>query len=479
MSASNEAELRRQAFGEVVRRLRIEAGLSRSQLAQRAPKLSEGYLAKIEQGARTPSPPLLAQLAEALGTDARNLLTEAEERADAIAEQVGRAEEEGVPSGARRTARPSSRPVSWPRRISASRGPGPGTPVEVPRWLRDLRVAVEPAAVAGDLEIIDHLERFARRLVSSRPSWERLELLERLEGLGLSSEAELDQLEAGLDLTLAAFATAETALSEQEFRRLLDYALVLARSSQPLKPMQRVATLPPGTDAYVFANAVGRDEEGGIWLDPLAPARELGLPAQDPVVRRLADGRVFVDLHQLRGVDLPARDPQRHRLKAAPTRALSDAAIPLDVYESTRLEIRWSDEVTIEVARAPLGTTEGEFPASVATVHVVTASNPAPDVLPAEENARRNERLKADLQRAALAWRPAIGRSSNPHEPWAEHGFALVDVGRDRAVDLGRRYEQNSIFEWTPEHRALVLCRHPDNPQDEAVLVHGWSATWR
>ncbi len=101
------------------------------------------------------------------------------------------------------------------------------------------------------------------------------------------------------------------------------------------------------------------------------------------------------------------------------------------------------------------------------------------NVPPSEENVRRNEWLEADLERSGLEGRPAIGRSSNPLEPWSEHGFALIDVGHEQAVGPGRRYEQNSIFEWTPEHRALVLCRHPDSPQDEAVFVRGWRAVWR
>jgi hypothetical protein len=154
------------------------------------------------------------------------------------------------------------------------------------------------------------------------------------------------------------------------------------------------------------------------------------------------------------------------------------SVLPLTAYEATFIHIDWEPEVTIEVAPAPLGTSDGEFPASHRSIHIVTACNPAPHVLPPEENARRNERLLADIKAAGLAWRPALGRSAEPTKPWQEPSFALLDVERNSAIDLARAHEQAAIFEWTADHRAVVLCNRADEAHEEDVRPSGWRARW-
>src|SRR5688572_8869752 len=68
-------------IGEVVRALREAQGWSRSELARatsaRSHPVSEVMIAKVEQGARTPSPKRLASLAITLGVEPQELATRA------------------------------------------------------------------------------------------------------------------------------------------------------------------------------------------------------------------------------------------------------------------------------------------------------------------------------------------------------------------------------------------------------------------
>ncbi len=131
-----------------------------------------------------------------------------------------------------------------------------------------------------------------------------------------------------------------------------------------------------------------------------------------------------------------------------------------------------------EVCRLPPGSPRGSPPG--APVHpstsaiygtrrclprpIFTSSNPAPDVLPAEENAQRNERLKADLERSGLEWRPAIGRSSNPPRALVRAGLrahrrrarAGGGLGPSLRAELDLRVDLRA-----PRPRALPTSRQP------------------
>ena len=66
---------KRQALGERVRRSRMEAGLTQSQLSERV-QIDQGYLARIERGLKWPSLEPVYRLAEVIGLTASILLEE-------------------------------------------------------------------------------------------------------------------------------------------------------------------------------------------------------------------------------------------------------------------------------------------------------------------------------------------------------------------------------------------------------------------
>jgi hypothetical protein len=146
-----------------------------------------------------------------------------------------------------------------------------------------------------------------------------------------------------------------------------------------------------------------------------------------------------------------------------------DPANLAQLYADTVIEIRWSDRPHQLVEPRPEGVTEGEFPEGVDRVHVITAFNPRSRLLRRGENEERNRLLAADLERAGLRYVPVVGRS--PDDSWSEDSFAVIDADVDEVLDLARRYQQNAIFEWTPQSR-VVLWTDPEL----AAQAHGWRA---
>jgi transcriptional regulator with XRE-family HTH domain len=69
------------AFGQVVRELREEAGLSQERLGYLA-KLSRVYIGEIERGEKAPTLDAVAALARALGKPPQDLVAAAEKRLD-------------------------------------------------------------------------------------------------------------------------------------------------------------------------------------------------------------------------------------------------------------------------------------------------------------------------------------------------------------------------------------------------------------
>lgn len=460
----------RQGFGAAVRRLRTGQGLSREQLAGRT-TLGQSYIAKIEQGARLPREPVMAEIAEALQVQLPELLT--------LAEHLGRGDVGDAPdlrSGGWRLPAADLQPASREAPPVGEQPPA-WAARQVPEWLRRLEALLRPFADGDGVEILHHVEEHARRVTAAEPGPGRLEAVERLAGAVLTSQAGDERLAALVDALLRFADAAGDRLGPEELQRLIDYSQALAR--QPALEIGTVGMLPPGRRMYVFSSAVGRDDDGDLWINPRASVRSLGLDEQDPRVERWEDGRILLDVSALHEPRFEAREPDVHVLRAMAVRGLPGREVPWQSYVATTLEIVWSQTARIAVDWAELGSTAGEFPASASAIHVVSAHNPAPSLLPPEVNAARNERLKADIQGAGIDWRPAVGHSANPHEPWEEPGFALVDVGRDRALELGRRYGQSSVFEWTPGRRSLLLCNREDTPADEARFDHGWRATWR
>ena len=459
-------------LGPVLRRLRTESGMGRKELAERVDGLSPSHLSKIEQGVRFPSPALMSKLGEALATDARALLRLAEaegaallqnaDAEEAVAPQERRADSAGGEPGRKRRPRKPSLHLSSQSADSQPSAMG--------------ALTVLPGYSPED-EGARQLFRWAQRVAAREPSPELLDVLEHLLAVLSTAGVESRRLTQAVELALNTVRTLGADGGAPEVERLLDYAAAMSRTPEPLA--EHVWTMPSNEARYIFRNALGVDDEG-VWINPVASVRKLGVDSEDPRVTRWDDGRVLIDLSRLADeTSVGPRDPQRHRVRATVVRGMpGDADIPVDKYEATRIVLRWEPNVTIEVDWAPAGTAEGAFPPDVHAVHVVTAHNPHPHILPPEENARRNAELRSAIAETDVRWCEARGESANPHEPWAEDSFALIDAGRDAAVALARRFGQVGIFEWTKSQRALVRCDRPSEGPDEVVHVHGWRARW-
>lgn len=74
----------------------------------------------------------------------------------------------------------------------------------------------------------------------------------------------------------------------------------------------------------------------------------------------------------------------------------------------------------------------------------ITACNPFSEQMSNEENDRRQESLRTDLETLGL---PVIeGNGIHPAGEWpGEPSFLVPGIDRDVAIDLGRRYQQNAI----------------------------------
>lgn len=66
------------AFGPVLRKLRIEAGLTQEELAARLDYNSSGYVSRLEIGEKKPSVELLFAIAKALNIRASDIILEME-----------------------------------------------------------------------------------------------------------------------------------------------------------------------------------------------------------------------------------------------------------------------------------------------------------------------------------------------------------------------------------------------------------------
>jgi hypothetical protein len=252
----------------------------------------------------------------------------------------------------------------------------------------------------------------------------------------------------------------------------------------PEPDREPVAAMPTGEVRYVFVQALGRDERGHVWIDPLARARIGGLDHEDARVERYDDGEIVVDVARLDDQQFGPRDPHRHRVKVTVEgdrgveEVEPDPTTLEELYADTVIEIRWPDRLHQVVEPRPEGVTEGVFPEGVTEgvfpegvdqIHVITAFNPRSRLLRRGENEERNRLLRADLERAGLTFVEAVGRS--PNSSWQEASFAVMDADRESTLELARRYEQSAIFEWAPSARSILWT------DGRAPSLHGWAAT--
>lgn len=91
-------------------------------------------------------------------------------------------------------------------------------------------------------------------------------------------------------------------------------------------------------------------------------------------------------------------------------------------------------------------------------VQLITAWNPRGRPLALGDNWTRQEEFERWLDDVGHQWAPAAGVAEDG--TWAEAGVAVAGLARPDAVAIGRRYEQEAIYEWDPAgHRiSIVSC---------------------
>jgi hypothetical protein len=137
-------------------------------------------------------------------------------------------------------------------------------------------------------------------------------------------------------------------------------------------------------------------------------------------------------------------------------------------YARTVVVLAWPGASSLGVAAAPLGSA-GSWPwANEGAVHILTAWDPGETRPGEKENRRRQAALDADLRLLAPAeMRPAIG--TDPVSGRREEGVAVGGLDVGRVLELGARYGQDAVFEWTRDEWAIVAC------SGERRAVFGWT----
>lgn len=127
-----------------------------------------------------------------------------------------------------------------------------------------------------------------------------------------------------------------------------------------------------------------------------------------------------------------------------------------------------------ELAPRPEGEIEGEFPFA-GTVHIVTAYNPGTE-LDAFTNAGADAALLDYVLRLGLVFFRVVG-SDAEHGGRVEPGFGIVGLDRGDALDIGRTFGQDAIYEWRADALEILACAEDDDPAQGERSTHGWSWT--
>jgi hypothetical protein len=113
--------------------------------------------------------------------------------------------------------------------------------------------------------------------------------------------------------------------------------------------------------------------------------------------------------------------------------------------------------------------TEGQYPdPDGRPIYVLTAHNPAGQMVSDEANAAAQALLESHLRARGLTWWPADG--GDPYWTHVEAGVALVGIAEADAIALGAEFKQEAIFAFSTANRRVVSCT------DARVETTGWSA---
>ncbi len=126
----------------------------------------------------------------------------------------------------------------------------------------------------------------------------------------------------------------------------------------------------------------------------------------------------------------------------------------LATYSATLVEIELpTGRLTLPPVAAPA---LPDLPAELDGAFIITAWNPRSRRLELEENQARNAALAHQLQALNAEVWPAVGRDRL--DRWREESYAVSGITLEQALELGRDFEQNAIFEVQPGGMRLHLC---------------------
>ncbi|MEQ8142385.1 DUF3293 domain-containing protein [Streptomyces sp. OP7] len=142
------------------------------------------------------------------------------------------------------------------------------------------------------------------------------------------------------------------------------------------------------------------------------------------------------------------------------------------LYRGAVVLVRFTDR-SVLVEPRPQGTPQGAFPAAFgdAAVHVITACNPLGRTTPDDVNARARQRLLDEIRRLGHPSWPAVG--GDPRGRHQEESVAALGLTDTTARALGRRFDQDAVFAWTPDAWRVLAC------DSDTVTVQGWAASTR
>jgi hypothetical protein len=128
--------------------------------------------------------------------------------------------------------------------------------------------------------------------------------------------------------------------------------------------------------------------------------------------------------------------------------ALSDDLVK--AYEETLFEVALpTGPVVFSVSSTPETGQAFEQPLTVVTAYNPGLKRPGP-----RENEQSNQRLEQYLQAIGRTYYRAIGYS--PDRSHEEPSFAVVDLTKDEARDIGERFGQACVFYWDGQKGQLV-----------------------